>query len=274
MKSLAALLLILAVSPVHAKSVDVYIGGHYTCEFDGKPNFLNIEGPLHLKISQSGLQPRHRVAKLTEGDFLLKAKEFHNSTFHDVASNFPTQKNIDVAYAYFTGEDSDPSQVELSLAFKTQPQVYAFDRLKCRGESTMKKVPVVQVDCEIADLIKNVPTTTHVRFALANMINAYDFLFMSYAGDLYAQNPVQVTPKGSDFFNINKNLGPSLTRDYMMLEGGSFDQYRIFIRINRPSMTQGIAWLESGKEEVSESRRPVQCKVKGPVEPHPQERMH
>lgn len=274
MKPWMAFTLMLMASPVTAKSVDVYLGGRYICEFDGKPAFINAEGPFELEVDQSGIHSRTRDLKLTTHDLSLKAKKFSNSIFHDVSSNFPTKKNIDVAYVYLAGDDANSNQVEISLAFKTQADVYVFDRMKCRGESTVKKVPVVQVDCAIADEVKGVPTTTRARFGLANMIDAHDFLMLSYEGELNAQNLVQVSPKGSYFSSINKNLKPSLSRDYMLLEGGSFDEYRIIIRIDRPAMTQGIAWLESAKEEVPESRRAVRCKVKGPVEPHPNERMH
>ena len=274
MKPLMALTLMLMASPVMAKSVDVYLGGRYTCEFDGSPTFINAEGPFELEVTQSGIHSRTRHLKLTNQDSILKAKEFRKSSFREVTSDFPTKKNLDIAYVYFTGDSPLSTQVELSLAFKTQSDVYSFDRMKCRGESTMKKVPVVQVDCAIEEANKEATSTTRVRFGLANMVDAYDFLLLSYAGDSDAEAPVQVTPKSSYFSNINKNLKASLTRDYMLFESGSFTRYRSFIRIDRPAMTQGIAWLESGKEEVPESRRPVRCKVKGPVEPHPQERMH
>lgn len=258
-----------------AKDADVYIGGRYNCDFDVKPSFVKADGPFTLEILQDGVRSRTRKAILRSADqFTLTAIEFSGSNFHKVETDFPIKKNREVAYVNLTGDDAQSAEVAISLAFNTEPDIFEFDRLKCVGESIVKKVPIVQLDCTFMDWIKNVETPVQVRFALANMADPQDFLILTYGGVPGHEKPVEVAPRRSYFSSLNESLSAVLTRDYMLLTGDAKGKFVSRLRINRPPLTQGIAWLESGSEEVPESRRSVFCTVKGRVTPAPQERLH
>lgn len=262
----AILMLLSSVAFAEEKELEVFVGGKYTCDFSRKREFLKTRGPFELEISQDGAKSSTRILKLANKKYSLEAKNYNGIDFKEIHSDFPTVNNMPIAYIDTLGENNgDGSELSVGIAFETEPHTYQADALKCTGEAVMKKVPILQFDCDTKDLVGQKEIPVKLRFALANLADPQRVMVLNYEGEeTQDYTPIQVDPDTSYFTSLNENLRASVRRDYVLIEGDSDGVYYSYLRLNRPDLTQGVAWLE-GDDEISPARRQVSCTVIGDV---------
>jgi len=248
------------------KELEVFVGGKYTCDFSRKRQFLKTKGPFEMEISQDGFRSSTRLLKLANKKYSLEAKNYNGIDFHEIHSDFPTVNDMPIAYIDTLGEESgDGSELTVGIVFETEPHTYQADALKCTGEAVMKKVPIIQLDCDTKDMVGQKEIPVKLRFALANLADPQRVMVLTYDGEESPDfMPIQVEPDSSYFTSLNENLRASVRRDYVMIEGDSDGVYYSYFRLNRPDLTRGMAWLE-GDDEIPPARRHVSCVVTGDV---------